>query len=85
MAARVIVVQLLLSASVASASGDDFSNNLFSDLAPLLALFGERVTVQYLSQSLGILDDIIFAMAPLGVSFQLRMRNPGSIAISFSG
>ena len=26
-----------------SSAGDEFSNNLFSDLAPLLALFGEQV------------------------------------------
>ncbi|KAF5653881.1 ankyrin repeat [Fusarium sp. NRRL 25303] len=48
-------------------SGDDFSNNLFSDLAPLLALFGERVTMQFLSQSMGWADCIILAVAPLGI------------------
>ncbi|KAF4449004.1 ankyrin repeat protein [Fusarium austroafricanum] len=59
---------LLLFTAIGKAdSGDDFSNNLFSDLAPLLALFGERVTMQFLSQSLGWADCIILAMAPLGV------------------
>ena len=29
---------------VSADSGEDFSNNLFSDLAPILALFGEQVT-----------------------------------------
>ena len=29
--------------SVLADPGDDFSNNLFSDLAPILALFGEQV------------------------------------------
>ncbi|KAK6512025.1 hypothetical protein TWF481_000923 [Arthrobotrys musiformis] len=47
--------------------GDEFSNNLFSDLAPLLALFGEQVAKQFLSQSLSWLDCVIFAMAPLGI------------------
>ena len=28
---------------VSADAGDDFSNNLFSDLAPVLALFGEQV------------------------------------------
>ena len=28
----------------AASTGEDFSNNLFSDLAPILALFGEQVT-----------------------------------------
>ncbi|KAH0432073.1 hypothetical protein CcaCcLH18_06728 [Colletotrichum camelliae] len=46
---------------------DDFSNNLATDLAPLLALFGERVTMQFLSESTSWLDNFIFAMAPLGV------------------
>lgn len=46
---------------------DDFSNNLATDLAPLLALFGEKVTMQFLSESTSWLDNFIFAMAPLGV------------------
>ncbi|KAJ4186853.1 hypothetical protein NW755_007585 [Fusarium falciforme] len=46
---------------------DDFANNLFSDLAPLLALFGERATMQFMSQSLGWEDCVILAMAPLGI------------------
>ncbi|KAF8537728.1 ankyrin repeat-containing domain protein [Trichophaea hybrida] len=48
-------------------AGDDFANNLFSDLAPVLALFGEKVATQYMSQSMGWVEDIIFAMAPLGI------------------
>ncbi|RYP91054.1 hypothetical protein DL770_002827 [Monosporascus sp. CRB-9-2] len=64
-------LQLLIGACfatcVAADAGDDFSNNLFSDLAPLLALFGERVTTQFMSQSMGWADNIILAMAPLGV------------------
>ncbi|KAK7216378.1 hypothetical protein V2G26_004381 [Clonostachys chloroleuca] len=47
--------------------GDDFSNNLFSDLAPVLALFGERVTMQFMSQSMGWADNLILAMGPLGI------------------
>lgn len=31
--------------------GSNFSNNLFSDLAPLLTLFGEQVMKQFLSQA----------------------------------
>jgi len=46
---------------------DDFSNNLFTDLVPLLALFGEEVSKQFMSQAMGWLDDIIFAMCPLGI------------------
>lgn len=39
-------------------NGDDFSNNLFSDLSPLLALFGEQVTKQYLGDSMGWADHV---------------------------
>jgi hypothetical protein len=33
----------------------------------LLALFGEKVTTQFMSQSMGWADNIILAMAPLGI------------------
>lgn len=52
---------------VQAADGEDEVNNLFSDLAPLLALFGEQVAKQFLSESMGWADDILFAIAPLGV------------------
>lgn len=47
--------------------GDEFSNNLFSDLAPLLILFGEQVTKPILSMSMGWADDILLAMGPLEI------------------
>lgn len=56
-----------LPVTYAGDNGDDFSNNLFSDLAPLLTLFGEEVTKQFLSQPMGWADNIIIAMAPLGI------------------
>jgi hypothetical protein len=45
----------------------EFSNNLASDLGPLLALFGERMTIQYLSECTTTEDYIIFATAPIGI------------------
>ncbi|RFU80781.1 ankyrin repeat [Trichoderma arundinaceum] len=45
----------------------DFSNNLASDLGPLLSLFGDAVTRQYLSESTKLIDYFIFAMAPIGI------------------
>ncbi|SPO03464.1 uncharacterized protein DNG_06147 [Cephalotrichum gorgonifer] len=45
----------------------DFSNNLATDLGPLLVLFGESITKQYLSESTTFLDYFIFCMAPIGV------------------
>jgi hypothetical protein len=47
--------------------GESFSNNLLSDLAPLLTLFGEQVTKQFLSMSMGWADDILLALGPLGI------------------
>lgn len=35
--------------------------------APLITLFGERLTKQFLSESISILDNVIFALSPLGV------------------
>jgi ankyrin repeat protein len=46
---------------------DDFTNNLATDLAPLIALFGEQATKQFLSESTSPLDNIIFAVCPLGI------------------
>ncbi|KAI5842136.1 hypothetical protein DFP73DRAFT_515460, partial [Morchella snyderi] len=46
---------------------DNFANNLGSDLAPFLALFGEQVTTQYMSESLDWIDNILLALAPLGI------------------
>ncbi|KAK6348811.1 hypothetical protein TWF730_009581 [Orbilia blumenaviensis] len=58
---------VIIAHTVRADEGDEFSNNLFSDLAPILALFGEQVARQFLSQSISWLDNIIFAMAPLGI------------------
>ncbi|KAF8245162.1 hypothetical protein K440DRAFT_688287 [Wilcoxina mikolae CBS 423.85] len=55
MATTYIIFMIILSYLVPAAladQGDDFSNNLFNDLAPLIALFGEQVAKQYLSQSI---------------------------------
>lgn len=46
---------------------DDFSNNLATDLSPIIALFGEQATKQFLSESTTLLDNFIFALAPLGI------------------
>jgi hypothetical protein len=52
--------------SAAFANGNDFSNNLFSDLGPVLALFGEQVAKQFMAGSMGWEDNILFAMVRLG-------------------
>ncbi|WQF90292.1 hypothetical protein CDEST_15306 [Colletotrichum destructivum] len=61
------VFALWSATSVAADKGDDFSNNLFSNLLLLLALFSERVTLQFMSKSMGWANNIILAMAPLGI------------------
>lgn len=47
--------------------GVEFANNLFTDLAPLLTLFGEQVTKQFLSMSMGWADNILLGVGPLGI------------------
>ena len=61
------VIFLALPPRALAANDVDFSDNLFSDLGPVLALFGEQVAKQFMSQSRSWLEDVIFAMAPLGV------------------
>ncbi|EEP77677.1 conserved hypothetical protein [Uncinocarpus reesii 1704] len=65
--ASIITASYIPVVSAANQSGDDFSNNLFSDLAPILTLFGEHVAKQFMAGSLGWADNILFAMAPLGI------------------
>lgn len=45
----------------------DFSNNLATDIGPLIVLFGEYMTRQYLSESTRFRDYFIFAMGPIGI------------------
>jgi len=54
-------------ATAASFVANDFAANFVSDLAPLLALFGDEATKQFLSLSLGWADNIMVAMGPLGI------------------
>ncbi|CAI0653162.1 unnamed protein product [Colletotrichum noveboracense] len=54
-------------ASAGEFDSDEFSTNLFSDLAPLLLLFGEEITTQFLSMSLGWADNFLLAMGPVGI------------------
>ncbi|KKZ61459.1 hypothetical protein EMCG_00121 [[Emmonsia] crescens] len=62
-----IAVALLSSPTAATSGWDEFTNNLATDLGPLIAWFGKQVTKQFLSESLSIWDNVIFAMAPLGI------------------
>ncbi|KAI1395061.1 hypothetical protein F4819DRAFT_501328 [Hypoxylon fuscum] len=46
---------------------DDFSNNLATDLGPLLGLFGDNMAKQFLSESTTRWDYLIFALCPIGI------------------
>lgn len=46
---------------------DDITNNLVTDLAPLITLCGEQATKQFLSESTSFMDSVIFSIAPLGL------------------
>ncbi|KAK4171560.1 hypothetical protein QBC36DRAFT_391045 [Triangularia setosa] len=58
---------LLVWFTAAASNAEDFTNNMISDLGPLLSLFGERVTNQFMTGSMGWADNVILAMAPLGI------------------
>ncbi|KAL6879886.1 hypothetical protein HDV57DRAFT_98712 [Trichoderma longibrachiatum] len=62
-----IILVACLATSVNASWWDDFTNNLATDLTPLIALFGEQATKQFLSESTTVLDNFLFAMAPLGI------------------
>ncbi|KAJ5869797.1 hypothetical protein N7455_004738 [Penicillium solitum] len=67
MSARTLLAILVILPLVRADGWDDFSNNLATDLAPFLSLFGEQITKQYLSESITAIDYFIFAMAPMGI------------------
>jgi hypothetical protein len=45
----------------------NLANGLFTDFAPLLQLFGDEVTKQFLATSMGVGDDILLSVAPIGI------------------
>ena len=51
----------------ATVDANNFANNAFSNLAPLLTLFGDEVTKQFLANSLWFPDTLLLAIAPLGI------------------
>ncbi|KAK2773597.1 ankyrin repeat domain-containing protein 28 [Colletotrichum kahawae] len=61
------LIALGLAGHAAADGWDDFTNNLATDLAPIISLFGEQATKQYLSESITWLDYFIFSMAPIGI------------------
>ena len=46
---------------------DNFNSNHFSDLAPFSALFWDRIMKQYIYRSVGLINSLMFVMAPLGI------------------
>ncbi|KAL7907858.1 hypothetical protein GGI35DRAFT_486842 [Trichoderma velutinum] len=62
-----IILPACLPTAVEASWWDDFTNNLATDLTPLIALFGEQATKQFLSESTTVLDNFLFAMASLGI------------------
>ncbi|KAL4796958.1 hypothetical protein BDV19DRAFT_398005 [Aspergillus venezuelensis] len=63
----VLIVLVGIPSVQASEEWEDFANNFATDLAPLVALFGERLTKQFLAESTSSLDNFIFALCPLGI------------------
>lgn len=53
--------------TAAMVDNSNFANNAFTDFAPLLTLFGEEITKQFLSTSVGWADNILLGIAPIGI------------------
>jgi hypothetical protein len=62
-----IAVITLFVASASAVDASTFANNAASDLGPLITLFGDNVTTQFLKSSFSVFDSILFAMAPIGI------------------
>ncbi|KAJ0138631.1 Quinate permease [Fusarium oxysporum f. sp. albedinis] len=58
---------LLVVEALADDDDTDFLMNVFSDLGPVLALFGEQFARQFLSETFTWYDHVIFACVPLGI------------------
>jgi hypothetical protein len=55
-------------ATAAVIDNQNFQNNLFTDFAPLLALFGDDITKQFLYTSMRWSDDILLGIAQIRMS-----------------
>ncbi|KAJ5197928.1 uncharacterized protein N7498_007045 [Penicillium cinerascens] len=64
---HLLFIFVLVPIVLADDDWEDFTNNLATDLAPLITLFGTRLTKQFLSESVDLVDNVIFALSPLGV------------------
>ncbi|KAF4946652.1 hypothetical protein FGADI_11041 [Fusarium gaditjirri] len=77
-----------MATAVSAADDAEFAFNLLSDIAPVLALFGEQFARQFMSESLTWYDHLIFAMVPLGIltaiTGAIRVHGP-QVARSFIG
>ncbi|KAF4627101.1 hypothetical protein G7Y89_g11056 [Cudoniella acicularis] len=62
-----IAVIVLFAAPASAINANTFANNAASDLGPLITLFGDNVTTQFLKSSFTVFDSILFAMAPIGI------------------
>lgn len=64
---HVAITFLLMMALASATTTDNILSNFGSDAAPLLALFGEKITIEYLGELLSWIHNLIFAIAPLGI------------------
>jgi hypothetical protein len=56
------------------ANSQGFAYGLFTDFSPLLTLFGDEVTKQFLGTSMGLGDDILLGVAPIGISMHPQIK-----------
>jgi hypothetical protein len=63
----VLASNFLFAGSALAVNPNIFANNAASDLGPLITLFGDNVTTQFLKSSFTVFDSILFAMVPIGI------------------
>ncbi|KAF5611338.1 uncharacterized protein FTJAE_14208 [Fusarium tjaetaba] len=83
-----LLIMTLLAGTAAAADDAEFAFNLFSDIAPVIALFGDQFARQFMSESLTWVDHVVFAMVPLGIltAITAAIRVQGSpVAKAFIG
>lgn len=61
------ILSVAILASTVNPARASFTDDLLTDLAPIISLFGEQVTKQWLAGSYTWYECVIFAACPLGI------------------
>jgi hypothetical protein len=62
-----IIIIALYVASASAINTNTFANNAVSNLGPLITLFRNNITVQFLKSFFTVFNSILFTIAPIGI------------------